>query len=443
MMTDSLTSLPDLFWDTPDDSGIDLSSEHFNRAVELSRTVFDSHQQWQLYLHSLALSGVKEWLASGGANIAVNDEQCSLLNPPIASLIDAVCNLCIGEFRICLIATGYVTGPSVWVPRATLELPSFTPHYYLLVEVAEDEAQAKLYGYLRCDRLHDDQTDAAVTRHLSNLSSSDWDVALPLTLFDTDTSALLTELCCLRPEMLPNTLIEEQFSKPATRTSLVRGLAGVLSQLLDSEISWRETLPWQEGIQLLQQPDLLAQLYQARQQVHRGSDLQTVIVSFIAQYTAASGAGTSPETKVASSSETSPKAPIIQESVAQRAINAAYWLSDRLDQVAQELSWTLMPVFASESALRSHEFNGSPWNLSIPPEARGIYHDVDLGSAALRLHVITWPLSTENQAPGWTLLAVLGAQPETILPAGIQLQISDNTQLLSTQVLMETIDDGY
>ena len=135
-------------------------------------------------------------------------------------------------------------------------------------------------------------------------------------------------------------------------------------------------------------------------------------------------------------------------SISQQAINAACWLNDRLDRLAQELSWTLMPVFAAESPLRSGGFNANPWDLHIPPEARGIYHDVQLGTAALRLHIIAWPLSPSHtppnhNQPGWTLLTVLGAQPEALLPAGIQLQICDEAQLLAKQTLTETIHNGY
>ncbi|MEB3355114.1 MAG: DUF1822 family protein [Synechococcales bacterium] len=398
--------LPDTFdWETPDEDRIELTVAQVSQATALSQTVSHPQQQWQVYLHSLALTVVKEWLAEWATDLVVTDRDCSLLHPPLANLIEAACNLKIGDFRLCLLATGSVVGPSVWVPRAALELPAFIPHYFVLVEVLEDQLQAKIHGYLRGDRLpHHPQSQA-------RLSATDWTVALPLQLFDRNPSGLLMELRCLQPVALAP-------SPTSASTFLETQLTERLPQLLAPDALWQDILTWPEGAQLLSQPDLLNRLYEAQQAVHQGQDMAEAIATF-----------------------TSPSPSTL--SLSQRAMNAAAWLGDRLDHLAQELAWTLMPAFALEPALRSNEFDAGQWEIQLPAEARGAYQDIRLGTAALRLRLVTWPLMLDQQQPGWALVVVLEAQPETQLPVGIGLQIRDEHQLLVEQRLGEALQDGY
>ena len=438
MIVNSLGSSSDLFddpldWQTPDHGGIELSSAQVDQAIDLSRAVFHSEQQWQLYLHSLALWAVKEWFAEWAPDLIMSEAEYSLLYPPMASLSDAACNLQVGGFGLCVIATGYMVGQSVWIPRAAIEIPLFSAHYYLLVEVLDDQMQVRLHGYQRRDRLCHYQQDHAVAR------DSDWTVALPLNLFENNPNTLLTELRCLKPDAFPEPLSTVQSQTPAM--SLEAWLDELLPQLLGSECSWQEILTWQEGRQLLTHPDILTRLYQTQQAVRKGQDVHAAIASFMSQNMSGASLSSAPSSLVAQRLSS-------QRSTAQRlnshqAINAAYWLCDRLDHLAQELSWTLMPVFAAESPLRSIGLHENSWELQIPSEARGIYHDVQLGHAALRLHIIAWPLTSDHNQPGWTLLTVLGAQPETLLPAGVQLQICDEAELLVEQTLDETIHNGY
>ena len=129
---------------------------------------------------------------------------------------------------------------------------------------------------------------------------------------------------------------------------------------------------------------------------------------------------------------TAPQPPILGEPEKER-INVAVWLGDRLDEIALQLSWVLMPAFEMNGGLRTIGDLLTHLEISIPPEARGAYQDFQVGTVPIRLYAVTWRLS--NNFNGWTLLTILSAQSGQQLPLGIQLQIRDTMQLLSTQVL--------
>lgn len=133
-----------------------------------------------------------------------------------------------------------------------------------------------------------------------------------------------------------------------------------------------------------------------------------------------------------------------------RAINLATWLNDRLDQVAQEFSWILMPAPAPNlafSGLRSpmEEFSQVLTQLTQQgrihplPQARSGYCDVQWGGAMLRLYTATWQSGTE--ADYWTLLLILGPQPGATIPIGTRLQIRDATQILTEPALIDRTQD--
>jgi len=126
----------------------------------------------------------------------------------------------------------------------------------------------------------------------------------------------------------------------------------------------------------------------------------------------------------------------------QPAINVGLWLRDRLDEVAQQLAWALLPMLTPEtSAFRSASRTLSPiiaklaaQGMVIPPEARGAYQDFSLDNVALRLYAIVWAFPTE-QPSRWRLLLILVAQLNTALPTGIRLQVQDALQVLSDQIV--------
>jgi Protein of unknown function (DUF1822) len=113
-----------------------------------------------------------------------------------------------------------------------------------------------------------------------------------------------------------------------------------------------------------------------------------------------------------------------------QAINVGHWLSDRLDDAAQQFGWLLLPPLAP-AALRSAQEELLLLGVRIPPEARGVYYKLQLGAATLRLQAMTWVLSTAIDAFEWTLLIVLSGDR---LPIGTHLRIRDQHHSLCQQV---------
>ena len=116
------------------------------------------------------------------------------------------------------------------------------------------------------------------------------------------------------------------------------------------------------------------------------------------------------------------------------ALNTALWLRDRLDALAQELAWVLLPPLTP--ALRS---SISPFGTIaealrargrvLPPEARGAFRDFRLGTIDLCLWAIVWTLPD-----GWQLLLILSPQNQATLPNGLLLRVADDTHILSEQI---------
>jgi hypothetical protein len=116
-------------------------------------------------------------------------------------------------------------------------------------------------------------------------------------------------------------------------------------------------------------------------------------------------------------------------------INVSHWLNDRLDEVAQQLGWILLPSLVPAAALRSAQEELLLLGVQIPSEARGVYQELQSGQAMLRLHAMTWVISSASDAFVWTLLIILDGER---LPIGTSLQIRDQDQLLFEQVATAT-----
>jgi hypothetical protein len=153
--------------------------------------------------------------------------------------------------------------------------------------------------------------------------------------------------------------------------------------------------------------------------------------------------------------QSSPLASPVQE-LTQRAINVGLWLRDEIDRVAQELSWILLPTPSLTPSLPSkfrplrsptEQFNDvmtqliSRGDMAIPSQARAAYRNLQWETLALRLYVVTWELLATGSIPEWTLLLILGAQPNAILPLGIKLQVRDEAQILEEPVLSNRSQD--
>jgi hypothetical protein len=129
-------------------------------------------------------------------------------------------------------------------------------------------------------------------------------------------------------------------------------------------------------------------------------------------------------------------------------INAGIWLQDRIDQLAQELSWVLLPALATEYGnLRSpsqeltHILTQLKHNhFSVPATARSAYQDFRLGHEQLRLYAVVWSFLSTGREPQWSLLLILTALSSASLPPDIHWSIADQTKILVNQDLTERCD---
>lgn len=403
--------LPD--FDVLPTEAINLSPDVFDQALNLSAQIPHEERQWQTYLNALALGGFEEWLGERATDLTLNKKQCTVLQPFMANAIDAVSHLQVGQFKLCLIAMGSLTDEEITVPRAVVDLPEFVAHFYVLVEVQEEQETAVVQGFLSYEQLVNQ-------RHQRNLEAQeDWTYQVPLNWFEHNPDRLLLNLRCLEPTAIP---LPESVSQRSMQLAHKRSeLEALLPDLQTSDRQLWQVLTWEQGTLVLTNPELLNWVYQLQHPAGQPEPL-TAIKKHLAD---------------------------TLQLVSQPAMNAGRWLLGELDELAQELSWVLLPSLAPIRTMRSpvEEFQAIVTQLrqtevEIPLEARGAYRDLRLGGMPLRLYAVTWPLLS-GSIPEWTLLLMLGATPGTHLPTGVQLRVSDQTGILVERMLDSQPRNSY
>lgn len=411
MMTSDLRNSTDVPLDfaTLPAEAIGLEPDQIDQAVQLSTLISSEAQQWQTYLNALAVFGFEQWLSQRAAELPINREHCSVFQPQYANVIQAVCNLRVSEFNLCLATIGSLVDEAVELPRAVVDLPEFSAHFYVVLEILEEQEQAKVWGFLRHDQL-------IMLRQSVNLQAErDWTYPLPSAWFDRNSDHLLLYLRCLEPTAI--SLPEAPTDRLATLAAMQAELMALLPRLQSPDHQLWQVLSWEQGAAVLTSPELLDWLYQLQTRdtlslSHRLADVLQLLT--------------------------------------QPAVNVGRWLQDELDQIAQSLSWVLLPSLPTAATpLRSpgEEIDLiltqlGRTGMAIPSHARGGYKDLSLAEISLRLFIVTWPHLSGENVPEWTLLLILGAQSGHNLPHGTRLCISDLTSVLLERVLEQT-DDTY
>lgn len=386
---------------------IELEPDSMDQAVQLSGQLVNEARQWQTYLNALALFGFEQWLRERAVQKPMHLQSCSVRQPQYANVLETVCNLRVGEFKLCLITLGSSTDEVVQLSRAVVDLPEFTAHFYVVLEVLEEQEQVNVWGFLRHDQLIEHLQSA-------NLAAApDWTYHLPLSWFEPNPDLLLLYLSCLDPAAISLPLIPDRLATLAHQQDQLGALS---SRLRSPDVPLWQVLSWEQGVAVLTSPALLDWLYRLQNQEMSSPPLHLTEVL---------------------------------QRLTQPAINVGCWLRDELDELAQTLSWVLLPPLSVASSLRSpaEEIDTLLTQLGrtgmmIPTHARSGYKDLSLAGTALRIYVVTWPLLSED-VPEWTLLLVLGAQPGHSLPDGTQLRVSDQTTVLLERRLEPGSEDSY
>ena len=404
-MTQQITTYIDSLCDyeTLSTDTIQLNPSQINTALQFSSQIKSENKQWIAYLNGLGMLAFQQWLSDRADDLTLNLQDSIASQPQYINIIEAICNLQVGEFKVCLIAVGTASDEVVVLPRAVIDLPQFMAHFYVVVEVIEEIEQATIHSFIRYDQLLE-------KRRSNNLiPDPDWTYNLPLDWFENNVDDLLLYLRCLSPDAITLPPVTNLTVSQAQSQNEIKSLLS--SPNVNKEL-W-EILSWSQGEVLLNTPDLVNWLYNP------------------------------PEHKQLSADNLQ----VVRDSI----VNVSLWLRDEMDDFAQKLSWVLLPALAPEAVpLRSptEELEVITTQLQrtgqqIPPSARAAYQDFQIAQAQVRLYAVTWSLLSLENIREWSLLLVLGATPGYNLPHGTSMIISDDTEVLVQRVLDRNSGDTY
>lgn len=208
---------------------IALTPEHIEQSAQLSHS-FDPSKQWQTYLNALALFGFETWLSQRDPELVLEKEQCTVFHSQSNNIFNTICQLIIGEFKLCLLSQGTLDDEKVTIAISAIDSPEYHAHLYVLVAVDEEQEQTSVEGVMRYDQLQEFQRSG-------NLIASDGTYEIPLAWFDPDANHLLLYLRCLEPSaiQLPNTSRFTQLTQSVIDVGL--WLQGQLDEFSES-LSW-------------------------------------------------------------------------------------------------------------------------------------------------------------------------------------------------------------
>ncbi|MGJ5676373.1 MAG: DUF1822 family protein [Nostochopsis sp.] len=378
---------------------ITLEYNKVEQALAMTQQFLNHSRQWQFNLQALALFAFEEWLQKREPRISINREISSVLLPRYANVIDVICNLQIGEFKVCLIPTICFTEEEVTVSRAVVDIPDLNAHFYVVIGIEEELEIAAILGFLRHDQLVNYQPELQ--------PEFDWNYHIPLTWFNRETNELLLYLQCLAPTAIPLPAIPTH--RQASLRRMQASLLNLLPQLRNYAL-W-EVLTWEQGTVLLTTPDLLKWLYQ-----------------FMDDNTASSTNHLSDLLHI----------------LTQQAVNVRRWVRNQVDDIVQMFDWQVLPA---PSAIRSREQIATSAQeleviladiqrhneLEIPEFAGRAYQDIVLENR-LRLYAVTWPLVDADSE--WSLLLVLRSMSSSQAASGFRLRVSDQTGILVEEELL-------
>ena len=186
-----------------------LESEQIDRSRATIDPLASEAHQWQLYLNTLATSGIERWLQqNGGSNRSIDRTQC-------INELGAVYNFKVNGFELTLLVKEHVLDEVVEIPVAAIEFPA---HFYVLLEVSEERQEVIIRGVLRSDRLQEylNQPNRQCVR--------DGYYHIPLAVFDPEPHRLLFYCDFLTPTsmLLPAIATDRSAQLAATLTAVLQ-----------------------------------------------------------------------------------------------------------------------------------------------------------------------------------------------------------------------------
>lgn len=405
-MTNSIGGLTnDLFEVNNDLEIINLEAQQLEQAFSLSEQLNNQTRQWQVYIQLLSLFAFEEWLHQREATLTINKDKSTVLQNQYANVFDAVSNLEIGNFKVCLLPSILLANEEVAIPRAVIDLAEYAAHFYVVVGVDEESEIAAVKGFLRYDQLF------KLKQKLE--PETDWNYYISSMQFNCKVDELLLYLQCLEKAAIPLPEISN------SRRDILKGMQTVLLNLLpqvQNRPLWK-VLNWEQGKAVLTTPNLLNWLYLS---IHQNTATLTKHLSDLLQI------------------------------LTQQTIDVGRWIVNKVDDTVQTLSWELLPEV---SALRSTSSNSSNKlspieeldiifaniqrenQVDIPITAIRAYQDVQLNKL-LRLYALVWSLPQSKSE--WSLLLILKAIDTSYNTSSSEftLRVSDQTAILYEEELI-------
>jgi Protein of unknown function (DUF1822) len=221
-----------------------LESEHFERAIEIrnqfirplweldtNHDIFISseEEQWRVYIKVLALCSFEGWLSAQVGDLLINPNYRELSNSQVPLESTALCYLKVGDFDICLIVTENFDREIIIVPKRVINLPDYVAHFYVVIEILEEQEEAIIKGCLRYDRIINYQQSG------NALTERDGNYQIPLSLFDPEANHFLSAL-----QFLSSTAIIPIFSPTANLSNWLANIFETtwmaIEDLLNAEI---------------------------------------------------------------------------------------------------------------------------------------------------------------------------------------------------------------
>jgi hypothetical protein len=172
--------LPETIW---------LETRHFEQAQALSHSSSGEAQQWQTYVQALAFLGFSQWLDEKMPEYASGLGHSSVARSA-AHFIERGCLLKVGEFKLCLIAVEHVLDEVIPISQEAIFDPERAAHFYIALEVCQEEEEVILRGILRHDQL------TAYLRQnpdqMKRLPTPEGCYPIPLSRFDPEPNHLLS-----------------------------------------------------------------------------------------------------------------------------------------------------------------------------------------------------------------------------------------------------------
>jgi Protein of unknown function (DUF1822) len=391
MNSPSLTANVETYldWGLFNETRTELLLEDIQKAAKFSQSI-RLPQQWQVYLWGLGVFGFEKWLKERAPDLQIKSDTWQ---PALANLIVSAGNIQVGDFKICLIIANNISRNHS-VPFGIFDIPDLTAHFYVLVQVIEEEQQIAILGFMSYQQYQCYQQRAQLK------PSKDWIYSLPSACFKGDAEALILNLRCL-----DSGAVQLPVATTEVDVDLLAALKQKLRKLqpqLKTQPIWNFITP-SEGVILLNNKHLINWLEQTQTKTMAKSPMKSLI-------------------------------------------NINNWFQDQVDTVTEELGWMIMPSLSlSQLRLRDSQDNFDmvqaslkKQGINVPSSARGAYVGIDAKNGSLRLYAIAWVLPDTAENPGWILLTILAPQPGATMPEKLRLKVCDETQILFDEILDDT-----